>query len=98
MIFDLCESHEDYELDEDYGYQYDKFLLIGLDKNRNFVSAFIQCKKLVHHFYKLNTDENWDMINKEFANFVFITQQHFVVDICEKFGYDFIVKWIRDNN
>jgi hypothetical protein len=26
MIFDLCDSHEDYELDEDYGYKYDKFL------------------------------------------------------------------------
>jgi hypothetical protein len=76
------------------------FYFIGQDKNRNFVSAFIQCKKLVHHFYNLNTDEDWNMINKEFSNFVSITQQNrsVIVDICEKFGYDVIVKWIRDNN
>ena len=45
-------------------------------------------------------DDVFDVTNRQNADFIDITLRYgpTIIDTCEKWGYDRIIKWIKDNN
>ncbi len=113
MIVDIHDFDEAHDLDDtdderfdEYdkwqanGYRIDNYLFIGKRKNGEFFTCRIKEKNRIDCASSLLYFEDSDIVDEQKANFVDITAKYglLIVDICEKWGYDTIVKWIKDND
>lgn len=106
VIYDEGQDLDDHYI-EHSGVDINRYFCVSLVENNGvdeFVSHIIEHKKEFPTRYgfagvEIN-NEDWTIEDEQKANFIDIAMKYdcLIIDVCKKWGYDRVIKWIKDNN
>ena len=101
IIVDIKDVDEEYDSDDDYregGERIEKYLFIGEKKDGEFITCILEYRIPIHH-HRFEIGD-WEIKDLRKADFISITASYgyLILDICDKWGFDSTIKWIKENN